>query len=106
MEVRDGIGAHVMCSHLYLFPDLSEHGVSKAADPRRGLSLGPSRASYPRSSGLKSQWGWVKAVGRPQTLFMLVQASSGGGGSTKAVAGARGLASGEDELGTCGTRRG
>lgn len=43
VEVRAGIGAHVMCSHLYLFSILlSEHGVCKVADPRRGLSVGPS----------------------------------------------------------------
>lgn len=81
VEVRDGIGTHVMCSHLSLFPDLSEHGVSKAANPRRGLSLGPSlvhiKLLIPHFFWTQSQWGWVKAVGRPQTLLMPESAGSG-----------------------------
>ena len=115
MEVLAGIGAQVnVLTSVFASRLLSEHGDSKAADPRRGLSLGPSLAHVkllipPFFFWTQSQWGWVKAVGRAQPsslhLSLLVQASSGGGGSTKAVVGARGLASGEDELGTCGTRR-
>lgn len=111
VEVRAGIGAHVnVLTSVFVSRLLSEHGDSKAADPRRGLSLGPSlvhvKLLIPPFFWTLSQWGLVKAVPSSPHPSLLVQASSGGGGSTKAVVGVRGLASGEDELGTCGTRRG
>ena len=82
-KLRAGIGAHVnVLTSVFVSRLLSEHGDSRAADPRRGLSLGPSlvhvKLLIPPFFWTLSQWGLVKAVGEGPTLFSAPESASSG----------------------------